>query len=392
MARVLILDGVLTLWVTLSLLAALEAVRTGTFRRGWWLVASLACALGVLTKGPVAGLLLVVPAGLMRWLDPRLGRMDLRALLVLAGVVVLVNLPWYVAVCVAAPEFARYFLWEHNVLRFVAPFDHLRGVWFYVPIVLFGLLPGTLLLVPFLRFLMTGRSSAADRRTPALGFLVAAGGWCLLFFTLSGCKLPTYVLPAFPVLTLTLGYFLAQSRWSDSKLPPVVASCCFVFLMVGHHVVLPWYAGHRSPVREPEVFARYCNDPEAPVVCYPRPCNAVSFQLGRDDIRNFRSKDIEDLRTLVRQQRRTVILCTHRSSLAGLRQLLPPEVRIVETVHFGLPDLPHLSRATNARLRRLMGRTALGLCDLAVVEMKIPPARVTRHPEAGAVAHTRPPQ
>ena len=42
----------------------------------------------------------------------------------------------------------RYFLWQHNVERFVEPFDHVRPVWFYGPIVLFGLLPTLLLAVP----------------------------------------------------------------------------------------------------------------------------------------------------------------------------------------------------------------------------------------------------
>ena len=60
------------------------------------------------------------------------------------------------------------------VLRFVAPFDHLRGVWFYVPVVLLGLLPGTLLLVPFLRFLLSGEDETAGRRSPELGFLLLA--------------------------------------------------------------------------------------------------------------------------------------------------------------------------------------------------------------------------
>jgi hypothetical protein len=94
----------------------------------------------------------------------------------------------------------------------------------------------------------------------------------------------------------------------------------------------------------------------------------VAFYLGRTDLHNYRSKDIEDLRTLVRSQRRTVILCTHRHSLKGLRELLPPEVRIVETVHFGLPDIPAVPAGLQPRIKHLLGRTALGLSDLAVVE------------------------
>ena len=47
-------------------------------------------------------------------------------------------------------------------------------------------------------------------RSVALGFWLLSGLWCALFFSLSGCKLPTYVLPAFPFLTLALGDFIAR--------------------------------------------------------------------------------------------------------------------------------------------------------------------------------------
>src|SRR5262249_61980884 len=108
-------------------------------------------------------------------------------------------------------------LWEPTVLRFVAPFDHQRGVWFSLPVILFGLLPATLLLVPFVRFLLSGKEDSAARRCPELGFLLLGGGWCLFFFTLSGSKLPTYILPAFPPLALALGYFVAHGSWQRSR-------------------------------------------------------------------------------------------------------------------------------------------------------------------------------
>jgi len=60
-ARLLLLDGLLTLCVTLSVLCGFEAVRTGRFRRGWWLAAALASGMGFLTKGPISEVLLFVP-------------------------------------------------------------------------------------------------------------------------------------------------------------------------------------------------------------------------------------------------------------------------------------------------------------------------------------------
>jgi 4-amino-4-deoxy-L-arabinose transferase-like glycosyltransferase len=368
MGRLLLMDGLLTLWATLALLGAFEAVRGGRLRWGWWLLASLACGLGVLTKGPVALVLLLPPLWLQRRLTGRGCRVGRRAALAFALVVVLVTAPWYVAMSLRVPAFAADFFWEHNVRRFLAPFAHEHGTWYYVPVLLAGLLPGTLLLLPFVRFLLASDPGRAGRRTVELSFLLLAGGWCVFFFTLSQCKLPTYVMPAFPPLALALGHFLVNSRWRDSRLPKAAALGTFLVLGAVHYLIWPWYAEYRSPLRRPEAVRRLCEDPSTTVVCYPRNCDSVAFDLGRDDLRSYRSKSIEELRALVRARPRTVILCTHRHSLQGLHQLLPPDVRIVEEVHYGLAAIPGVPPRLMKVLVQLMGETALGLCDIAVVE------------------------
>jgi 4-amino-4-deoxy-L-arabinose transferase-like glycosyltransferase len=364
-ARLLVLDGLLTLWATLAVLAAFEAVRGGRFAWGWWLTATLACALGVLTKGPVAVVLLLPPLWLHRRLCGGVG-VPWRAWLLFAVVLLAVNVPWYAALCLRVPRFAYYFFWEHHVVRFLTPFAHEQGVFYYGPILLGGLLPGTLLLWPFAKFLLG--HDAARLRAPELGYVLLAGGWCVLFFTLSACKLPTYVLPALPMLALALGYFLAHGPWRRARALVPVGSAAFLLLLAGHHVALPWYAAYRSPMAHPEELAALCADPETPVVCYPRPVDSVAFYLRRDDLRNYRSKEIEDLRTLVRTRPRTVVLCTHRSSLTGLRQLLPPEVRVNQALHLGLADIHGVPPRPMRSVKQALGETALGLSDVAVVE------------------------
>jgi hypothetical protein len=305
---------------------------------------------------------------------------------VFAAVVLAVSVPWYAAMCLRVPAFARDFFWEHNVQRFLAPFAHQHGVWFYGPVLLAGLLPGALLLWPFAHFLVGADPAAARLRTPELSFQLLAGLWCVLFFTLSACKLPTYVLPAFPPLALAMGYFVAQGRWAVSRAPRVIAASTFVVLLVAHAVAIPWYAAYRSPLSRPREVARLCSDPAQPVVCYPRNCDSVSFHLGRDDLHCYRSKDIEELRALVRRLPRTVILCTHRHSLRGLHELLPPDVAIVDEVHLGLREVPGVPRALMKPLLALMGETALGLCDIAVVENhRHGPARAPSDPRSQAL-------
>ncbi|HEY7308345.1 MAG TPA: glycosyltransferase family 39 protein, partial [Gemmataceae bacterium] len=285
MGRLLMMDSLLTLWTTLALFSAFEAVRGERLRWGWWLLASLVCGLGVLTKGPVALVLLLPPLWLQRWLTGSGCRIGRAAALVFLLIILAVTLPWYVGMSLRVPAFARDFFWEHNVRRFLAPFAHEHGIWFYGPVLLGGLLPGTLLLVPFLRFLFSSDPTRAARRTVELSFLLLGGGWCVFFFTLSQCKLPTYIMPAFPPLALALGYFLVNSRWQISRLPRFTAGGAFVLLALGHHVVTPWYAAYRSPVGRPEDVRRLCADKTTTVVCYPRNCDSVAFHLGRDDLR-----------------------------------------------------------------------------------------------------------
>ncbi|MEZ6072933.1 MAG: glycosyltransferase [Pirellulales bacterium] len=68
-SRVLLIDGLLTSCVAISLFTSYEALRSGSVRLSWWICAGLACGLGFLTKGPVALVLLVPPVFAFAWLS-----------------------------------------------------------------------------------------------------------------------------------------------------------------------------------------------------------------------------------------------------------------------------------------------------------------------------------
>ena len=247
--RLLTMDGLLTLWVTLGLLCAFEAVRTPALRRSWWLASALACGLGLLTKGPIALILVLPPVWLHRRLMGTGPALPWRDRWLFLGVALAVASPWYAALCLSNPEFARHFLWEHNVVRFLQPFDHLEPVWYYLPLLALAFVPATPLVVPLARYLCGGDTAAARTRTPELGFALLAGLWCVVFFSLSGCKLPTYILPALPFLALALGHFLAHSAWRDARSVRVLAGTGLALQLFAHFVAVPWYAEYRSPQR-----------------------------------------------------------------------------------------------------------------------------------------------
>jgi hypothetical protein len=189
----------------------------------------------------------------------------------------------------------------------------------------------------------------------------------VFFFSLSGCKLPTYILPAWPFLALALGHFFTHSAWQSGLAFGRVAAAGLMMQVVLHLAVVPWYAQYRSPLGQWTELARHCADRETPVICYPRMCNSIAFYLQREDITWFRSKEIENLRQTLRRQPTTVLLLSHRHSLQVLEQTLPPEFEVRQVAHFGLPPVPGLPGSLGRSLAKSMGETALDLADLVVI-------------------------
>jgi 4-amino-4-deoxy-L-arabinose transferase-like glycosyltransferase len=201
-----------------------------------WILSAIACGLGLLTKGPVALALVVPPLVAVGWLDRRLARVGWRGWAAFASVALLTAAPWYLAVIAARPDFAQTFVWRHHILRFLAPFDHAKPAWFYLPGLALGLMPWVLL-IPVLARRLLDRSAHTSNRPAALGLALACFVWTLLFFSASGCKRPTYLLPALPPLALALGWVIAERApqwrllvWRGSRLAAATAGLA---LMVG---------------------------------------------------------------------------------------------------------------------------------------------------------------
>jgi 4-amino-4-deoxy-L-arabinose transferase-like glycosyltransferase len=368
-ARLLLLDGLLTLWITLSLLCGFEAVRTGEFRPKWWLASAFASALGFLTKGPVAEILLFVPLWTFSLLTkcqsfpsdrPYIAPVQWFWYVVFFIVVVFVNLPWYVAIYLKQPYFLSYFFWQHNVLRFLQPFDHLEPVWYYLPILLAGFLPVTpLLIVSSLRL---WSRPAHDPTRPSLSefFWFWTGLWCIVFFSCSGSKLPTYILPAYPTLCLAMGAAYIRYRWNYWPFAYFNLLIATVILLIAFYWLVPWYAQERSPYGKPELVAPYIADKKQIVICFSRNCDSLAFYYDRSDLKSVRTRNVNQLYVDCHFRPRTVILFTHSDALAGFRSQLPPSLTITETVSLRR-SYPH------PLLTRIFGVTPWGLCDIAVV-------------------------
>ncbi|MFN8627907.1 MAG: glycosyltransferase family 39 protein [Candidatus Binatia bacterium] len=216
LSQVLTLDMPLTGLMTIALGAFWFAYHSPRYRRLGVLVLYGATALAVLTKGPVAAVLnggIVVAFLLLRreWTASR-WVLSPAAVLLFA----LIALPWFILVSQRNPEFLHFFIYDQHVKRFLNPNEHQQGVSFFVPIVFGGMLPWTLfalfapdMLRRFVARLLRGR--VADGTL----FCALWSGVVFAFFSLSGSKLATYVLPMFCPMAILLARFFKHMVEKD---------------------------------------------------------------------------------------------------------------------------------------------------------------------------------
>ncbi len=211
LARMITLDNLLCLCVLASLLAAFLALAKNTFRWHWLITSAVACGLGILTKGPVGVALIIVPVLTFQFLDQRVEQPKANRWLAFGLITFLVAAPWYVFLACYDWQRLINFFWFHNVLRFLTPFDHAKPFWFFLPGLMFGMLPWSLLLFPLFRFLARKDAGVSGKREAGLGFVLISFLWCVFFFSCSGCKRSIYILSAIPPLALVMGGFLSKA-------------------------------------------------------------------------------------------------------------------------------------------------------------------------------------
>ena len=177
--------------------------------RNWMVLAWVAMALAVLSKG-LMGLVLPGAALFLYSVFQRdIGvwkRMHWGIGLLLFMVVVS---PWFYLVMKANPEFfQKFFIYEHYTRFTTKELGRYQPWYYFVPVLLFGMMPWTLLM--FDTVLRTWKDSArSDRAFNPERFLLIWAIFIYLFFSMSGSKLPSYLLPMFPALALLMGKQLA---------------------------------------------------------------------------------------------------------------------------------------------------------------------------------------
>ena len=201
----------LAVWAGYEALAPAQAPPGGWSPRRWLLLSSAACALATLTKGPVGLALPVLIVGSAVVLEYFFGEVPRRAprirlldLLPALALFVLIAVPWYAAVTwVHGSGYLYRFFVGENLDRFAtARYNDPRPFWFYIPILIGGLLPWSIF-----GFLWLRRPSAGSQfgnsatRTRLIMWAVVP----LAIFSVSVGKQPRYILPCLVPLAILLG-------------------------------------------------------------------------------------------------------------------------------------------------------------------------------------------
>jgi 4-amino-4-deoxy-L-arabinose transferase-like glycosyltransferase len=213
-------------------------------------------AVATLAKGPVAPFLALFI--ILLFVGLRNEWSALRRTIWWPGVLLylVIVLPWYIAVQKKNPTFYRLFFLEHNLERFATNrYQHHQAVWYYLAVVLLALMPWTAISIRALvdsiqisiaewkvrhnpqRYL--GHTRAGDAFPE---FLVLWALFPIVFFSLSGSKLPGYILPSIPPLTILTADYLNRiqrdglPRWLLLSHAFLCALLVFVLVLAPQHM------------------------------------------------------------------------------------------------------------------------------------------------------------
>src|SRR3954463_6813708 len=233
-------DALLNLLIAATMFAAWLHLSTG--ERKWLYATHAAIGLGVLAKGPIAILIplavtfvfCILRKNLKIWARAVFDWRALALLLVIAA-------PWYIAILAKEGRgFIDGFILKHNVGRFTGPVSgHAGSLFYYFPVILLITLPFTALLIPVAQRLKT------IWRDDLQLYLLLWFVFVFLFFSISGTKLPHYLLYGYTGLALLMAVHGAALKSTVWPLVPVLG---FFLALIGLPYVLTYGKDH---VRDP---------------------------------------------------------------------------------------------------------------------------------------------
>jgi 4-amino-4-deoxy-L-arabinose transferase-like glycosyltransferase len=173
---------------------------------------------------------------------------------------VVLAVPWFVVVSLRNPEFPQFFFIHEHFERFTAEegVGHPNGPFYYIPALLGGPMPWSLLVV-LLLLRRAGRDAAKSVASEPRDFLALWAGIVIAFFTVASSKLPSYILPAYPALALLTGAFFDRVVDEERLVRGPLDAVAWLF---GGLAAIGIVAGIGSLVLAPVLAPRFDVEPE----------------------------------------------------------------------------------------------------------------------------------
>ena len=206
------LDLEVAVLISCSLLFFITGVMRSSPSRIYFFIAAYSMAgLAFLTKGMIGIAFPVMIAG--AWILS-LRRFSLLKQVYLPtgiAIILLINLPWYVLVQNANPDFLHYFFLTQQVTRFLSAteFNNKTPFWFYAPIIMTGFFPWTCFLVQSIRDYVRNILRKQNRYQVEL-FLLLWVAIVFVFFSIPRSKTIGHIFPILPGLALLVGSYLSR--------------------------------------------------------------------------------------------------------------------------------------------------------------------------------------
>ncbi len=207
------------------------AIEDDSARWRAYYIAGFGMGLSMLAKGPVGVALPLLIGFLYIAFTKKWQRINWLGFVIALMITALMSAPWFFAIEKSQPGFTKHFLITENLGRFAGGEDFHKKTpfWYYIPVVITGLLPWTAFLgTAFARL----KLSTDTKERHAQWFLWLWALVIIVFFSKSSTKLFTYVLPAFPALCLLLAHGILQSVKSIRK-PVLIALWLIVLGAIG---------------------------------------------------------------------------------------------------------------------------------------------------------------
>ncbi|MEI8186523.1 MAG: glycosyltransferase family 39 protein [Chlorobiaceae bacterium] len=206
-SKAAISDALLNCFLALTMFALLQHITTGSKKS--LLLAFAAAGFGMLTKGPIA-ILIPVAVSFLFCLQERTLKKWIQTLFNPFGILLFLSiaLPWYILEYKdQGMAFIEGFFFKHNLNRFYSSFEgHSGSLLYYVPVMIIGMMPFTGLLFTVFFNLKKLLSERTNR------FLFIWFCFVFVFFSLSGTKLPHYVIYGYTPLFILMARALPLSR------------------------------------------------------------------------------------------------------------------------------------------------------------------------------------